>query len=71
MHRSSRETASAPEQGPPAGRLTVRPVRGRRDLTRFLKLPFRLHREHEQWVPPLLYERRRFLSRRHNPYFQH
>jgi GNAT superfamily N-acetyltransferase len=52
-------------------KLTVRPVRGRRDLTRFVKLPFRLHRDHEQWVPPLLYERRRFLDRQHNPYFQH
>jgi GNAT superfamily N-acetyltransferase len=52
-------------------KLTVRPVRGRRDLTRFVKLPFRLHRDHEQWVPPLLYERRRFLDRQRNPYFQH
>jgi GNAT superfamily N-acetyltransferase len=52
-------------------KLTVRPVHGRRDLTRFVKLPFRLHRDHEQWVPPLLYERRRFLDRQRNPYFQH
>jgi GNAT superfamily N-acetyltransferase len=52
-------------------KLTVRPVRGRRDLKRFVKLPFRLHRDHEQWVPPLLYERRRFLDRQRNPYFQH
>jgi GNAT superfamily N-acetyltransferase len=49
----------------------VRPVRGRRDLTRFIKLPFRLHRDHELWVPPLIYERRRFLDRKRNPYFEH
>jgi hypothetical protein len=49
----------------------VRPVRGRRDLGRFIKLPFRLHRDHPQWVPPLISERRRFLDRRKNPYFEH
>jgi GNAT superfamily N-acetyltransferase len=55
----------------PQGKLTVRPVRGRRDLSRFIKLPFRLHRDHELWVPPLISERRRFLDRRQNPYFEH
>jgi GNAT superfamily N-acetyltransferase len=55
----------------PQGKLTVRPVRGRRDLTRFIKLPFRLHRDHEPWVPPLISERRRFLDRNKNPYFEH
>jgi GNAT superfamily N-acetyltransferase len=53
------------------GELTVRPARGRRDMTRFIKLPFQLHRGHEQWVPPLISERRRFLDRRRNPYFEH
>ena len=53
------------------GRLTARPVRGRRDLKRFVKVPFRLHRDHDQWVPPLIYERRRFLDRKRNPFFEH
>jgi hypothetical protein len=51
--------------------LTVRPVEGRRDLTRFIKLPFRLRRDDPYWVPPLIFERRRFLDRRRNPYFDH
>jgi GNAT superfamily N-acetyltransferase len=55
----------------PPGKLTVRPVRGRRDLTRFLRLPFEIHRDHEHWVPPLVSERRRFLDRRKNPFFEH
>jgi GNAT superfamily N-acetyltransferase len=50
--------------------VTVRPVAGRRDLDRFLKLPFRLHRG-TPWVPPLLMERRQFLNRSKNPYFDH
>jgi GNAT superfamily N-acetyltransferase len=50
--------------------LEVRPVQGRRDLNVFIKLPFRLHRG-TPWVPPLITERRRFLDRGKNPFFDH
>lgn len=53
------------------GSLTIRPVRTRRELKRFVKLPFRLHRESDQWVPPLVFERMQFLDRRKNPWFEH
>jgi GNAT superfamily N-acetyltransferase len=48
----------------------VRPVSSRRDLTRFIKLPFRLH-EGTPWVPPLIAERRKFLNQSKNPFFEH
>jgi GNAT superfamily N-acetyltransferase len=51
--------------------VTVRPVEGGRDLNRFIELPYRLRREDPQWVPPLRFERRQFLDRRKNPYFEH
>jgi hypothetical protein len=51
--------------------VSVRPVEGKRDLDRFIKLPFRLRRDDPVWVPPLVLERRRFLDHRRNPYFQH
>lgn len=51
--------------------LVVRQVRGRRDLKRFVKVPFRIHRDHPLWVPPLIFERMQFLDRRRNPYFEH
>jgi GNAT superfamily N-acetyltransferase len=50
--------------------IEVRPVEGRRELTHFIKLPFRLHRG-TPWVPPLIFERRQFLDRSKNPYFEH
>jgi GNAT superfamily N-acetyltransferase len=50
--------------------VTVRPVRGRRDLRAFIKLPFRLHRG-TPWIAPLIMERRRFLDRDENPFFEH
>jgi GNAT superfamily N-acetyltransferase len=51
--------------------LDVRPVSGRRDLKEFIDLPFRLHSNSPQWVPPLRLERWIFLSRRLNPFFTH
>ena len=49
----------------------VKPVASRRDLTRFIKLPWRLYRNEPNWVPPLVSERRDFLDRHKNPFFEH
>jgi GNAT superfamily N-acetyltransferase len=51
--------------------LEVRGLRSRRDLKRFIELPFRLHSNATHWVPPLRIERWLFLSRRFNAYFKH
>ncbi len=49
----------------------VRPVRSRRDLARFIRLPERIYRNEPRWIPPLRFERRRFLDRSKNPFFGH
>jgi hypothetical protein len=51
--------------------VSIRAVKGKRDLRRFVKVPFAVHREHPQWVAPLVFERMEFLDRRKNPYFEH
>jgi GNAT superfamily N-acetyltransferase len=51
--------------------LDVRPVAGKRDLVTFIKLPWRLYRNEPNWVPPLLFERKRFFDRARNPFFEH
>jgi len=53
------------------GSVTIRPVRNRRDRKRFVKVPFHLHRDSPQWVPPLIFERMAFLDPGKNPYFEH
>jgi GNAT superfamily N-acetyltransferase len=50
--------------------IVVKPVDGRRELKQFIKLPFRLHAG-TPWVPPLIYERKQFLDKAKNPYFDH
>ena len=49
----------------------VAPVSSRRDVREFIELPFRLHSNAEQWIPPLKIERRLFLDRRTGPFFKH
>jgi len=51
--------------------LEVRPVTDKRELNAFIKLPWRVYRNEPRWVPPLLLDRKRFLDRERNPFFQH
>ena len=49
----------------------VKPVVSRSDLREFIELPYRLHSNAENWIPPLRIERRAFLNPRLNAYFKH
>jgi GNAT superfamily N-acetyltransferase len=51
--------------------IEITPVRSRRELKRFVKVPFHLHRGSDMWVPPLIFERMQFLNRSKNPFFEH
>lgn len=51
--------------------LVVRRVEGTRDLKKFVKVPFAIHSDHPEWVPPLIVDRMEFLNRSKNPYFDH
>lgn len=56
---------------PAASRVEVRPVRGRGELKRFIRFPWRIYAGDPQWVPPLLADMRTVLDRRKHPYHQH
>jgi hypothetical protein len=51
--------------------IEVTALRGRRDRNRFVDLPYRLHRDDPNWVPPLRRDMHRLLDRRRNPFFDH
>ncbi|MBV8999835.1 MAG: GNAT family N-acetyltransferase [Solirubrobacterales bacterium] len=51
--------------------LDVRPVASKRELNTFIKLPWRLYRNEPNWVPPLLFDRKRFFDRKRNPFYSH
>lgn len=46
------------------------PVEGRSSLGQFIQVPWSIYHDDPHWVPPLLIERRQFLSPS-NPYFEH
>lgn len=58
-------------QVPDTGAIEVRAVRSRSDMRTFIRLPWRLYQGTDNWVPPLLSERRRHLDRKRNPFFEH
>jgi hypothetical protein len=45
-------------------------VTSRAQLRRFIRLPYRLHRHHPRWVPPLLRQERQYYDNHSNPAFQ-
>jgi GNAT superfamily N-acetyltransferase len=49
----------------------IRPVAGRRDLRRFIALPYAIYRNEPRWIPPLRIEERKRLDRTSNPFFSH
>jgi GNAT superfamily N-acetyltransferase len=49
----------------------VRPIRRRRELAAFIRLPWQLYRDSANWIPPLIAERRRHLDPHRNPFFEH
>lgn len=69
--QAARRLTRAPEAAGARAPVRIHPVSGRRDLTSFIKLPWRLYQGVDNWVPPLISERRKHLSRKRNPFFEH
>ena len=59
-----------PEQHDASGELCILPVRNRKDLERFIRVPWPIYADDSCWIPPLLIERKEHLSDK-NPYFRH
>ncbi len=43
----------------------------RTQVRRFIDIPFRLYKDHPQWVPPLLIDAEMQLNRQRHPYYEH
>jgi hypothetical protein len=54
----------------PHDAIRTEPVVTRRQLDRFIRLPWSLYGSDPQWVPPLIFELKQRLSK-HNPFFRH
>jgi GNAT superfamily N-acetyltransferase len=54
-----------------SGSVDVRPVAGRADLERFVRLPWHVYAGDVNWVPPLLSDMRKVLDPAKHPFHQH
>jgi len=52
-------------------KLEILPVKKRRDLKKFVNLPYRLYQNDPKWIPPLKFERWLAVHPKKNPYYQH
>jgi len=43
----------------------------KRDVSRFVQLPYQLYRDEPNWVPPLLIDQRMFLNKHKHPFYEH
>lgn len=51
--------------------VVIRPVASRSEREKFIKLQWKFYRNEPNWVPPLLYDRRKVLDTKKNPFYQH
>jgi len=58
-----------PDQDTATAPLSISPVATAEDREAFLRVPWAIYRDDEQWVPPLLAERRDHLDPNKNPFF--
>ncbi len=49
----------------------IREVATRRDLNRFVKMPWSIYADDPHWVPPLLVEAKEFLNPKKHPFYRH
>jgi hypothetical protein len=53
--------------------LTIEQVdtKSKSQVDRFVRLPFRLYKNHPQWVPPLLMDSKMYLNKDKHPFYEH
>lgn len=51
--------------------LKIKQVQGKKDLSDFIKFPWKVYRGDPLWVPPLISERKDFFNPQKNPFFKH
>ncbi len=51
--------------------VTVRPVRTKRDLKRFIDFPYRFYQSYPHWIPQLRRDVANLLNPKKNPFFEH
>ena len=49
----------------------IRPVQSKAEQKAFIKFPWQIYKNDENWVPPLIIDVKTILDKRKNPFFLH
>lgn len=53
------------------GDITIKTVKDEIDKMRFIKFPWEIYKGDDKWVPPLIYDVRKNLDEKKNPFYKH
>ncbi|MEG8947178.1 hypothetical protein [Rosettibacter firmus] len=51
--------------------IKIKKVESKKDLMEFIKLPWKIYKNDPYWVPPLIYDKKKILDKKKNPFFEH
>ena len=51
--------------------VSIKEVKGRKELAQFIHLPKKIHAQHKHWVPPIYMDERQYFSKKKNQAFQY
>ena len=52
-------------------KIEIKPVESKKDLKQFIRLPWKIYANDENWVPPLIMDMKNMLDKKKNPFFEH
>lgn len=51
--------------------IKIRTVQTKKDISTFIKFPWKIYKNDPYWVPPLIFDKKKILNREKNPFFKH
>ncbi len=51
--------------------ILIQPVKSRAELRKFIHLPATIHKEHNNWIPPIYADEWKYFDPKKNPLFDH
>lgn len=51
--------------------ISIEEVRSKKELIQFIKLPWKIYKDNPYWVPPIIFDKKKILSKEKNPFFKH
>lgn len=51
--------------------VSIKEIKGRKELRQFIYLPEKIHAQHKNWVPPIYMDERQYFSKKKNKAFQY